>query len=89
MNMNEAEYWKRRDQIVEADLVWLAQRHVTNAIESLSERGYDRNSYAVRELQSIVDRLSKLAVTVQTGLEEETQADRELDENMIRYAGAL
>lgn len=86
--MNEKAYWDKRDRIIEADFVWLAQRHVTSAIESLTERGYDQNSYAVRELQSVVDRLSKLAVTVQTGLEEETQAEHDLDENMIRYAGA-
>jgi hypothetical protein len=88
MTENELAYWKKRDQIIEADMVWLAQRHVVSTIESLSERGYDRNSYTIRELQSIVDRLEKLAVTVQTGLEEETQDDHDLDVNMIRYAGA-
>ena len=70
MTENEKAYWDKRDRIIDADFIWLAQRHVTNAIESLAEQGYDRNSNAVRELQSIIDRLSKLAVTVQTGLEE-------------------
>jgi hypothetical protein len=71
MTDNEKAYWDKRDRIIDADFIWLAQRHVTNAIESLAERGYDKNSDTVRELQSIIDRLSKLAVTVQTGLEEE------------------
>ena len=79
MNINEAEYWKKRDQIIDADFIWLAQRHVTNTIESLAERGYDRNSDTVRELQSIIDRLSKLAVTVQTGLEEEAYKKEDAD----------
>jgi len=88
MNNNELAYWNKRDRIIDADYIWLAQRHVTNAVESLSERGYDRNSDTIRTLQSIIDRLAKLAVTVQTGLEEETQAEHELDISMIRNAGA-
>lgn len=88
MNENELAYWNKRDQIIDADIIWLAQRHVSNAVESLRERGYDRNSYAVRTLQSSCDKLSKLAVTVQTGLEEESQAEHELNVSMIRNAGA-
>jgi hypothetical protein len=94
----ECNYWKKRDQIVEADLIWLAQRHVTNAVESLTERGYDRNSHAIRELQSIIDRLSKLAAVVQIGIEEDASelllsvreeegadADRESETHFARY----
>jgi len=105
MTENEKAYWDKRDRIIDADFIWLAQRHVTNALESLRERGYDKNSDTVRQLQSIIDRLSKLAAVVQTGLEEEaykkedaihdqhlleeeTQAEHDLDVNCIRYAGA-
>jgi hypothetical protein len=89
MTENELAYWKKRDQIIEADIIWLAQRHVTSAVESLGERGCDKNSETIRQLQSIIDRLAKLAVTVQTGLEEETDAQHQLDVSMIRNAGAL
>lgn len=89
MNSDELAYWKKRDRIIESDFVWLAQRHIAEAIESLTERGYDKDSHAITELKSIQDRLAKLAVTVQTGLEEETDAEHDLDVNMIRNAGAL
>jgi len=85
MTENEKAYWDKRDRIIDADFIWLAQRHVTNTIESLSERGYDRNSDTVRELQSIVDRLTKLAVVVQTGLEEATNDHGLADKIILAY----
>ena len=84
MNENELNYWKKHDQIIDADIIWLEQRHIASAIEKLTERGYDRNSHTVRTLQSLVDRLAKLATTVQTGLEEEAQSEHDLDVNMSR-----
>ena len=88
MNEQEIAYWKKRDQIVDADKVWLAQNHVVDAVTALRERGYEMDSHEVKTLQDCVNRLANLAVRIANGDPEETDAEHQAEVTANRYAGA-